>query len=174
MTDEGCIKYDSPIGRLTLIGRGGELTALYLPFREAEFSVGRTLPIFEETVLWLDRYFSGEKPSPKKLRLAPEGSSFRQAVWKMLIEIPYGETVTYGEIARRLAEERGTRISAQAVGGAVGHNPISIIIPCHRVIGAGGNLTGYGGGLFTKKRLLIHEGAYTENMTIPEKSRFLY
>ena len=87
------------------------------------------------------------------------GSPFRLSVWKHLLEIPYGKTATYGELAKIMAEERGlARMSAQAVGGAVGHNPISIIVPCHRVIGANGSLTGYGGGLDKKERLLALEG----------------
>lgn len=108
---------------------------------------------------WLDRYFAGECPSPCELPLAPQGSDFRKAVWQCLLEIPYGETTTYGAIAKRIAhmQDKAT-MSAQAVGGAVGHNPISIIIPCHRVIGTDGSLTGYDGGLDIKRYLLKHEG----------------
>lgn len=112
-------------------------------------------PILLQTIQWLDRYFAGERPSPGELSLAPMGSPFRQAVWKHLCQIPYGETTTYGAIARAMAAEMGrSSMSAQAVGGAVGHNPISIIIPCHRVLGSDSGLTGYAGGLKVKQWLL--------------------
>ena len=127
------------------------------------------LKIFFKAKSWLNGYFSGEKPLPHMLSLAPSGSEFRKAVWKCLCEIPYGETVTYGTISKRIAEQFGkSTMSAQAVGGAVGHNPISIIIPCHRVIGAKGNLTGYAGGIDKKIQLLKHEGIDTENLYIPK------
>lgn len=117
---------------------------------------------------WLDSYFSGEQPSVSDLPLAPSGSEFQLSVWKILCQIPYGEVMTYGEIAQMIASERGIKhMSAQAVGGAVGHNPISIIIPCHRVIGANGNLTGYAGGIDKKEWLLTHEKA---NFKFTEKS----
>lgn len=113
----------------------------------------KDLPIFEETKNWLDIYFSGKNPDfTPKLKL--EGSEFRMAVWNILKEIPYGKTTTYGEIAKKIGK---AKISAQAVGGAVGHNPVSIIIPCHRVIGKNGSLTGYAGGLDLKKQLLDNE-----------------
>ncbi len=113
----------------------------------------KDLPIFEETKNWLDIYFSGKNPDfTPKLKL--EGSEFRMAVWNILKEIPYGQTITYGEIAKKIGT---SKISAQAVGGAVGHNPISIIIPCHRVVGKNGDLTGYAGGLNLKKQLLDNE-----------------
>ena len=107
---------------------------------------------------WLDVYFSGRKPdfTPPT---APAGTAFQQSVWEILRTIPYGETTTYGAIARRIEQNTGCRMSAQAVGGAVGRNPISILIPCHRVIGADGSLTGYAGGLDKKERLLQWEGA---------------
>ncbi len=108
---------------------------------------------------WLGRYFNNERPAIEELPLAPQGSQFRQDVWKFLKEIPYGQTVTYGDIAKQLAVKYGKeRMSAQAVGAAVGHNPLSIIVPCHRVVGAGGNLTGYAGGVDLKVKLLEHEG----------------
>lgn len=116
--------------------------------------------ILNRTKEWLDRYFAGERPGISELALAPAGSEFRRAVWKILCEIPYGEVTTYGEIARRIAAQRGVEsMSSQAVGGAVGHNPISIIIPCHRVLGTDGSLTGYAGGLARKRWLLNLEGA---------------
>ena len=116
------------------------------------------MPVLGDACRWLDIYFSGREPDfTPKLHLI--GSDFRQAVWALLLQIPYGKTTTYGALANQLAEKHGQRrMSAQAVGGAVGHNAISIIIPCHRVVGADGNLTGYAGGLDTKARLLAGEG----------------
>ncbi len=118
------------------------------------------LPVFTAVRSWLDRYFAGERPAVSCLPLAPEGGTFRRAVWDILCGIAYGETTTYGEIAQVLALRMNkTSMSCQAVGGAVGHNPISIIIPCHRVVGKNGSLTGYAGGIDKKIRLLEHEGA---------------
>ena len=123
------------------------------------------LDIFKRTKKWLDRYFNGEKPQISELPLSPKGSEFRQCVWKILCEIPYGETCTYKEIADIIAKEQGVdKMSAQAVGGAVGHNPISIIIPCHRVVGSDGSLTGYAGGIETKIKLLKLEGVLAKNI----------
>ena len=111
--------------------------------------------IFDRTQEWLERYFAGGKPSPEELPLHPEGTVFRQMVWRELLHIPYGQVTTYGSLAKAVAREMGREtMSAQAVGQAVGHNPISIIIPCHRVVGANGSLTGYAGGLDRKIRLL--------------------
>lgn len=111
---------------------------------------------------WLDKYFSGERPSISELLLAPTGSEFQHEVWDILCEIPYGSTTTYGDIAKQIANMKGlSHMSAQAVGGAVGHNPISIIIPCHRVVGIKGNMTGYAGGITKKRWLLEHEGVHT-------------
>ena len=108
---------------------------------------------------WLDRYFKGEKPQISELYLEPNGSDFAKNVWKLLCEIPYGVVTRYGEIAKKVSKIKNkSTMSAQAVGGAVGHNPISIIIPCHRVIGANGSLTGYAGGIDKKMFLLKHEG----------------
>lgn len=125
------------------------------------------LSVFQETKKWLDIYFKGDVPNftPK---FSMKGSDFRMEVWKILLSIPYGETMTYGEIAKEIARGRGlSRMSAQAVGGAVGNNPISIIIPCHRVIGAGGNLTGYAGGIDKKVWLLEHEGHEVSRFKMP-------
>ena len=117
-----------------------------------------SLPIFKDTCRWLDMYFSGKKPSftpPIQMRTTP----FRKQVWEILLQIPYGHTMTYGEISDKIAKEKGIKkMSAQAVGGAVGHNSISLIIPCHRVVGANGKLTGYAGGLDKKIYLLKLEG----------------
>ena len=117
------------------------------------------IEIFDIVEEWLERYFAGEQPDPAELKLAPKGSDFRQRVWKKLLEIPYGQTVTYGQIADGLKKKSRNGVAAQAVGGAVGHNPISIIIPCHRVVGADGSLTGYAGGIDKKEYLLRLEGA---------------
>ena len=113
----------------------------------------QTTPILAEAKRWLDIYFSGKEPDflPP---LHPVGSGFQQSVWKILLTIPYGQIITYGDIARQLAAQQGGRVSAQAVGGAVGHNKVSIIIPCHRVVGSGGALVGYAGGLEAKAYLL--------------------
>ena len=125
--------------------------------------------ILREAKKWLDVYFTGEEP-PFTPPLHPAGSTFRQAVWQLLLQIPYGQTFTYGEIARRMAEvKKVPRMSAQAVGGAVGHNEISIIIPCHRVVGTNGSLTGYGGGIDKKISLLNLEHADMSHLFIPKK-----
>ncbi len=151
--------YASPLGPILLAADETGLTGLwfegqkYFPsFLGVDYQEKET-PILTETVRWLDVYFSGKDPGflPP---LHPQGSPFRQTVWDILLTIPRGQTMTYGEIARRL----GVR-SAQAVGGAVGHNPISILIPCHRVVGSDGSLTGYAGGVERKARLLQLEGA---------------
>ena len=106
-----------------------------IPIADKEMQENNSLPIFKDTINWLDRYFKGEKPDLKELSLAPYGNDFRQEVWKILCKIPYGKLTTYGAIAKEIALKRGiSKMSARAVGGAVGHNPISIIIPCHRVI----------------------------------------
>lgn len=128
--------------------------------------------MLNETKKWLDRYFRGEMPQIDELSLAPSGNEFRKEVWKILCEIPYGEVTTYGEISRKIAKNRGIdKMSAQAIGGAVGHNPISIIIPCHRVVGADGSLTGYAGGIQKKIKLLKLEGADMEKFYVPKKGR---
>ena len=148
--------YSSPVGILTLESDGNALTGL--SFQNKSYSQEDKLPIFDETIKWLEIYFSGKDPgfTPK---LAPDGTVFRKAVWDILLTIPYGKTMSYGQIAKQIAEEKGmTRMSAQAVGGAVGHNPIPIIIPCHRVIGSDGSLTGFSAGLDLKIRLLELEG----------------
>jgi methylated-DNA-[protein]-cysteine S-methyltransferase len=156
----------SPVGELLLASDGERLTGLWLAgqkyFAETlpEHSAVRgDLPVFVETRRWLDRYFAGENPVPTEIPLGPEGGAYRRGVWELLLEIPYGEVTTYGDIARRLARKAGgSATSARAVGGAVGRNPISILIPCHRVVGADGSLTGYAGGIENKVRLLELEG----------------
>ena len=131
------------------------------------------LPVFDCARDWLDRYFAGERPRPQELPLAANGSDFQRRVWNILQEIPYGETVTYGDIAKRMATESGKNMSAQAVGGAVGRNPLCVIVPCHRVMGAKGNLTGFGGGLDTKVKLLEHEQTDMDGFYRPKKGTAL-
>ena len=155
---------DSPLGGITLASDGEALTGLWFDGQK-HFGAGlsgsaeeQALPIFEETERWLRIYFEGHEPdfTPD---LRPAGSPFQQEVWELLRQIPYGETVSYGALAARIAQRRGlARFSAQAVGGAVGRNPISILIPCHRVLGADGSLTGYAGGVEKKAALLRLEG----------------
>lgn len=155
--------YDSPLGRLTLVSNEQALKGLWFDRQKYSDAVNpadyekKELPVFAQADRWLALYFSGREPDflPP---LAPEGTPFRKAVWEILLTIPYGETMTYGEIAQEMAKQRGvSRMAARAVGGAVGHNPISIMIPCHRVIGADGSLTGFAGGLAVKEKLLRME-----------------
>lgn len=156
--------YESPLGGMVLAQREDGLAGTWFAgqkyFPDLKDAAEGETPVLCRTKLWLDRYFAGQRPDIGELPLAPEGSEFRLQVWQLLCRIPWGQTVTYGQIARELAALRGAAaISAQAVGGAVGHNPISVIIPCHRVVGADGSLTGYAGGLERKKFLLELEGA---------------
>lgn len=162
--------FDSPVGKLTAASEDGiHLSGLWIEGQKyfaksvcGQMTEAEHLPVFQTVKDWLERYFAGKKPEAAELTdvIAPPGTEFQKAVWNILCEIPCGETVTYGQIAARIAAEQGREImSAQAVGGAVGHNPISIIIPCHRVMGTGGSLTGYAGGLDKKEWLLKHEGA---------------
>ena len=163
--------YKSPVGNLMLVSDGDNLVGLYMENQKyylnglkQELTSKDNLQVFENTKKWLDRYFEKEKPSIKEIPIAPKGGEFRQKVWKILCEIPYGKTTTYGEIAKRIAKEMDKeKMSAQAVGNAVGHNPISIIIPCHRVVGKDGSLTGYAGGIEKKRILLELERGKVEN-----------
>jgi methylated-DNA-[protein]-cysteine S-methyltransferase len=132
------------------------------------------MPIFDAAKKWLDRYFAGEKPAISELPLAPIGGEFRQGVWNILCEIPYGEVITYGDIAKKMAVKMNKEsMSSQAVGGAVGHNPIGVIIPCHRVVGSNGSLTGYAGGIQTKVKLLELEGVGLSRFFVPAKGTAL-
>lgn len=159
--------YQSPIGRLTLASNEQSIVGLwmdqqryYMDILEGQECREEETAVICQAEKWLDQYFRQEKPALEELPIEWIGSDFRKQVWQLLAEIPYGETVTYGDIARQIARQRGVeQMSAQAVGGAVGRNPISIIIPCHRVVGSGGSLTGYSGGIRTKLRLLELEGA---------------
>lgn len=130
------------------------------------------LPVFDQVKAWLDGYFAGENPDFMP-PLAPVGSPFRHKVWDILLSIPYGQVLTYGQIAEMLAARDGKKASAQAVGGAVGHNPISILIPCHRVVGAKGSLVGYACGMKVKTALLTLEGAPMEDFFVPTKGTAL-
>ncbi|MBS6475011.1 MAG: methylated-DNA--[protein]-cysteine S-methyltransferase [Clostridiales bacterium] len=171
--------YDSPLGGITLSSNGTELTGLWfdgqkhfgdtLPKEYEE----KNLPVFEQSSHWLDTYLSGKAPdfTPPLCMLT---TPFRKAVWKIMLTIPFGETMTYGEIADRIAKQKGlSKMSAQAVGGAVGHNSISLIIPCHRVVGTNGSLTGYSGGIEKKVQLLTLEKADISSFFVPKKGTAL-
>ncbi|MDD2377410.1 MAG: methylated-DNA--[protein]-cysteine S-methyltransferase [Bacilli bacterium] len=170
--------YKSPLGEILIASDEKSIIGLWIG--EQKY-IGNTMsknmiekddiPIIQECKLWLDDYFGGKKPKLSRLHLAPLGGEFKQQVWKILTEIPYGELTTYGNIAKEVAKRMGKdRMSAQAVGGAVGHNPISIIIPCHRVVGNNGNLTGYAGGIEKKIKLLEYEGIDMNKLFAPKKA----
>jgi methylated-DNA-[protein]-cysteine S-methyltransferase len=156
----------SPIGKLLLAEKNGALVGLWIEGQKYFLGIysgapmqDMETPLLTKTKRWLEAYFSGQKPHPHVLPLAPEGSPFRQAVWKILCMLPYGKVTTYGEVAHMLEMHLGVEtVPARAVGGAVGHNPISIVIPCHRVIGKSGKLVGYAGGVENKRKLLTLEG----------------
>lgn len=168
--------YDSPLGGITLGSDGEKLIGLWFDDQkyfadslERQHQI-KELPIFDETKRWLDIYFGGNAPdfTPP---LSMKCSDFRKAVWEIMLRIPYGHTMTYGEIAAEVARERGLEnMSAQAVGGAVGHNSISLIIPCHRVVGTNGSLTGYAGGIDKKIQLLTLEKTNMEGFYVPKHS----
>lgn len=171
--------YLSDIGKMTLVSDGENITGLWIEGQKyygntmADNNTEAALPVFRRAKQWLDIYFSGKEPD-FCLPLAPKGSPFRQKVWKLLCGIPYGEVMTYQDIARALAEESGKeKMSAQAVGGAVGHNPISVIIPCHRVVGSDGSLTGYAGGIHNKVKLLELECVDMRGLYVPGKGTAL-
>lgn len=160
--------YESPLGKILLAADDEGLTGLWFD-KEKYYALGlakehapKETPAIQAAKRWLDAYFAGEQPETLP-PLHMIGTPFQQDVWNILLTIPYGKTTTYGEIAERLAQQRGrARMSAQAVGGAVGHNEISIIVPCHRVVGKNGSLTGYAGGIDKKTYLLKLEGSYEE------------
>lgn len=166
--------YSSPLGKITLASNGNELIGLWFEGQKYFGSTlngeykQKSLPVFEQTAKWLDIYFSGKNPdfTPP---LFLSSTSFRNEVWKILLTIPYGKIMTYGEIAKLMAENRGVeKMSAQSVGGAVGHNPISIIVPCHRVVGTDGSLTGYAGGVDIKEKLLKFENVDMSKLFMPK------
>lgn len=171
--------YKSPAGDILLVGDENHIISL--SFEGQKYSESTVpgnvveqadVPVLCEAVRWLEDYFAGKRPAPSLLPLAPIGGEFRRLVWKLLLEIPYGEVTTYGNIAGEAAKRMGkARMSAQAVGGAIGHNPIGIVIPCHRVVGADGSLTGYAGGLERKKMLLEHEGIDVTKLHVTLKEK---
>ena len=171
--------YDSPLGGILLAADDVGLTGLWFDGQKyfarglSNERIEQKTSVLAEAKRWLDIYFTGKAPdfTPP---LHPIGSAFRRSVWEILLQIPYGQTATYGEIARQLAKKQGLdRMSAQAVGGAVGHNEISIIIPCHRVVGADGSLTGYAGGIDKKEALLELERADMSRFFVPKKGTAL-
>lgn len=164
-------EHSSPVGLITIVENDGNIIGAWI---EGQKYFASTLggevckisetPVLKKAKLWLDRYFAGETPLINELPLKPAGNEFRQEVWKILCDIPYGKVMTYGEIAKIMAYKMNKQtMSAQAVGGAVGHNPISIIIPCHRVVGSNGSLTGYAGGVGIKEKLLKLENVNLNN-----------
>ncbi|GHT78527.1 methylated-DNA--protein-cysteine methyltransferase [Actinomycetota bacterium] len=173
--------YSSPIGTLTIAADDQSVIGLWMDGQKyfggtvsSKLQQSDSMPVLAAATDWLDRYFAGQKPLISELPLAPIGGEFRQGVWAILRTIPYGEYITYGDIAKQMAAKMGkAKMSAQAVGGAVGHNPISIIIPCHRVVGSGGSLTGYAGGIDKKIKLLQHEGADFTDLFVPKKGTAL-
>lgn len=168
----------SPVGTLLLASDGIALTGLWLSGQkyfaatlDGDAREAPDLPVFQDTRRWLDAYFA-RQPLPALPPLAPRGSAFRQAVWQRLLAIPYGQVTTYGALTDDLRAE-GVPAAAQAVGGAVGHNPISILIPCHRVVGADGSLTGYAGGVDKKRFLLTLEGTDMRGLYVPKRGTAL-
>ena len=171
--------YDSPLGGITIASDGHALTGLWFDGQKYyadtldDDHIEKALPVFDETERWLDIYFGGKEPGftpPLNMKTTP----FRKSVWEVMLTIPYGRTMTYGEIADRIAKKKGaSHMSAQAVGGAVGHNAISLIIPCHRVVGTNGSLTGYAGGIDKKVKLLSLEHADMSSFYVPRKGTAL-
>ena len=171
--------YESPLGAITMASDGEALIGLWFDGQkyfadclESEYEE-KMLPIFEQADQWLSIYFSGQQPDFTPM-LSMKTTEFRKAVWEIMLSIPYGKTMTYGVIAARIAKQKGLqKMSAQAVGGAVGHNSISLIIPCHRVVGTNGSLTGYAGGIEKKVKLLELEGADMGSFFVPKKGTAL-
>lgn len=172
-------KVASPLGEITLRSDGEALTGLWFAddkhygAKDIAGAAMADLDVFMQAEAWLAEYFAGREPKvsvPLKL----QGSEFQMQVWRLLQDIPYGRLVTYGDIAKKIAAQKGVaRMSAQAVGGAVGHNPLCIIVPCHRVVGANGSLTGYGGGMWRKVYLLELEKLDMSKLTVPTKGTAL-
>lgn len=173
-----CI-YQSPLGNILLAADEAGLTGLWFEGQKyfgntlPKETVSQEIPVLIQAKKWLDVYFYGKEPDFTPA-LHPAGSTFRQAVWQILLQIPYGQTMTYGEIAKKMARMQGVpHMSAQAVGGAVGHNEVSIIIPCHRVVGTNGSLTGYAGGIEKKVALLELEHTDMSGFFVPKKGTAL-
>lgn len=176
-----CYFYNSPVGKITIASNEKSIVGLWLNkqkyymdvLEDKEYQEKET-PIIKLAEIWLNRYFNNEKPEIDEIPIELIGSDFRKQVWRILSEIPYGKVITYGDIAKLISKQNGIKtMSAQAVGGAVGHNPISIIIPCHRVVGAGGSLTGYAGGIDVKIKLLELEGVDMYNLYFHQKGTAL-
>lgn len=172
-------KYQSPLGDITIASDGETITGLWFDNQKyfartlSKDNFQKDLAIFNKTKKWLDMYFKGIEPD-FNLPISIRGTKFQEEVWKILTEIPYGTTCTYGDIAKKIAQRHNKKtMSAQAVGGAVGHNPISIIIPCHRVVGTNKSLTGYAGGIHRKVSLLELEKINIEQYILPTKGTAL-
>ena len=168
------------LGELTIASDGEAIVGLWMEGQKyfgsglpQPFERRDDLPVFEQARGWLDRYFAGGRPDPLELPLAPRGTAFQRRVWGILAQIPYGSLRTYADIADQIAREDGTRCSARAVGAANGKNPLRIILPCHRVVGAHGSLTGYAGGIERKLWLLRHEGVDVGRLTVPRRGTAL-
>lgn len=169
------------IGSLTLASDGTSITGCWFD-NDRFFGYGvdgdverdDELAVFLQARDWLDRYFAGQAPDPRELPLDARATEFQRRVREAMLDIPYGTTSTYGDIAKRIEGETGRRQSARAVGGAVGHNQLCLIVPCHRVVGANGNLTGFGGGIDMKVKLLEHERAMKDSFTLPKKGTALH
>lgn len=174
-------EYETPIiGTLTLSSDGTSITGCWFENdRYFGYGVNETverkddLAVFDQARSWLDRYFAGDAPNPRELPLAARATAFQQQVREAMLDIPYGQTTTYGAIAKRIEEKTGKRQSARAVGGAVGHNPLCLIVPCHRVVGSNGSLTGFGGGIDMKVKLLEHEHAMRDSFKRPKRGTAL-
>lgn len=170
----------TPLGDVVLAAEGAALVGCYIngqpgyrALLDQDAREADDLPVLAQARGWLARYFAGKRPDPSELVLAPVGTGFQHEVWDQIAQIPYGRTSSYGELADLIVLSRGGgRMSAQAVGGAVGKNPLSIIVPCHRVLAAGGRIGGYAGGLDKKLALLAHEGVDTTEMALPQTGRF--
>ena len=171
--------YISPLGGIIMASDGQSLTGLWFDGQKyfadnlPEEHIKRQLPVFMQAAEWLDVYFSGKAPNFTP-PLSMEGISlFRKRVWEIMLGIPFGQVSTYGQIAKQIAAETGRNVSAQAVGGAVGHNSISLIIPCHRVVGTNGSITGYAGGIDKKLALLKMEGVDVSGLFVPRNGMAL-
>ncbi|OCN03530.1 hypothetical protein A4S06_06150 [Erysipelotrichaceae bacterium MTC7] len=166
--------YESPIGVYKMVSDGQALTGLYHVSdpkgEKIECTDKQELPIFKQVRAWLDAYFAGQNPTIETLPLHLEGTPFQKEVWNALLQVEYGQLATYGDLAKVIASHRGLkRMSSQAVGHALGKNPIPVIVPCHRIVGANGNLTGYTGGLDIKTYLLKLEGVQMDTLHYPKK-----
>lgn len=172
--------YKSKLGNILLASKDNKLIGLWIEGQKyylgnlKEKMIFSDDEIIKKTKKWLDKYFKGENPKISELNLDPIGSKFQKQVWEILCQIPYGQVTTYGKIAKQIAQKENKKsMSAQAVGGAVGHNPISIIIPCHRVVGTNGSLTGYARGIDKKIKLLQHEKVNMDKLFVPKKGTAL-